>query len=114
MTSVGVFDKSMIIAGVYSGEEGSEGAAEEDTLIYDSETDQWTILPQKVTDAELLYSEGAVSGEYFYVFGTVKDGEDLKDIFCRVKIPGDTETAEEDTGANVEGSTDTTGKSTEK
>lgn len=117
MTSVGVFDKSMIIAGVYSGEESeeaSEGAAEEDTLIYDSEADQWTTLPQKVTDAELLYSEGAVSGEYFYVFGTVKDGEDLKDIFCRVKIPEDTETAEEDTGANVEGSTDTTGKSTEK
>lgn len=80
----GVFEGKMIVAGMYTDASGAV-----DTVLYDSEADQWTSVPQAIADTKVLFSEGTVSGAYFYVYGTVQNGTDKTDrteVFRRIRI----------------------------
>lgn len=77
----GVFEGKMIVAGMYT-----DASHTADTVLYDPEADQWTVIPQTAADTKVLFSEGTVSGAYFYIYGTVQDGTDRKEVFRRIQV----------------------------
>ena len=77
----GSFDGKMVVSGMVLDE-----AHTADTFLYDSAEDTWSALPDRLTDGELFYSDGVVSGCYFYVYGVEKKDQSKEHVFRRLKV----------------------------
>ncbi|MGF0017929.1 hypothetical protein [Sporofaciens sp. SGI.106] len=77
----GSFDGKMVVSGMILDE-----AHTTDTFLYDSAEDTWSALPDRLTDGELSYSDGVVSGCYFYVYGVEEKNQSKEHVFRRLKV----------------------------
>lgn len=77
----GSFDGRMIVSGMVLDE-----AHTADTFLYDSAEDTWSALPDRLTDGKLSYSDGVVSGCYFYVYGIEENDQSKEHVFRRLKV----------------------------
>lgn len=81
MAASGSFGSKMIVSGMLSDRDHTG-----DTWTYDAHTGAWNALPRRLDDTKVLWAGGAVSGEYFYVFGLTNVGNDIEYKFYRLKV----------------------------
>lgn len=77
----GTYDGKLIISGMFDTKEHTA-----DTYVYDLKTNTWQILNQRLAGAKVFLMDGAVSGEYFYVYGVMLDGGSKKHVFRRLRL----------------------------
>lgn len=77
----GSFDGRMIVSGMILDE-----AHTADTFLYNTAEDTWSVLPDKLMDGKLSYSDGVVSGCYFYVYGIEENDQSKEHVFRRLKV----------------------------
>ncbi len=103
MAASGSFGGRMIVSGMLSDRDHTG-----DTWMYDVQAGTWTMQPQRLDDAKVLWAGGAVGGDHFYVFGLTNVGNDIEYMFYRLKVQ-DTAPGGGGTGPETP-SSDTAGK----
>ncbi len=79
--ATGVYDGKLLVSGFFSAEDGQV-----DTYVYDWVSDTWSPLKQRIIGTKMFLMDGAVSGDYFYVYGITLDGGSKKEVFRRLRL----------------------------